>query len=96
MALDTDRPETIESLSLVQDGLEVNVECHLKEGFDELEQKYKLGFSWSEGSQWQKLQAIRHHLTGMVLSTGCTIGSNADRNCLDIKVCSRKHLSTSI
>jgi transcription elongation GreA/GreB family factor len=75
---------TIES---VQDGIELNIVCDLKENVDELEQKRKLGFIWDEASELERLLAVRNILDGMVVIAGCIIGTTSERHCLEVKVC---------
>ncbi|KAG2185796.1 hypothetical protein INT43_002233 [Umbelopsis isabellina] len=77
---------TVEVIKEVQKGAEVQVICNLKENVDELEQKQTLGFVWFEGTDYQKLKAIRDVLDGMLFSEECTIGMNSDRICLDIEI----------
>ena len=74
-------------LDAVQDGIELNIACELKENVDELEQKHKLGFIWDEASELERLLAVRNVLDGMVVNAGCIIGTTSERHCLVIKVC---------
>jgi hypothetical protein len=81
-------------LESIQDGIQLEIQCELKENIDELEQKRKLGFIWDEASELQKLLAIRNNLDGMVVSTGCIIGAMDERSCVQIKV--RKNANVCI
>jgi hypothetical protein len=78
---------TVEAIKDIQKGVELQVICLLKENTDDLEQKQKLGFIWSEGTEYQKLKAVRDVLDGILLSEACTIGINSNKICLEIEVC---------
>lgn len=81
-------PETVIPIKSIQDGISLEVECRLKDNLDDVEQKDRLGFVWTEGSHFQRLQAVRNALEGMVVSSGCIVGTTCDRTCLEMKVCS--------
>ncbi|CAM0134819.1 unnamed protein product [Umbelopsis sp. WA50703] len=87
---------TVEAIKDIQKGVELQVICLLKENTDDLEQKQKLGFIWSEGTEYQKLKAVRDVLDGILLSEACTIGINSNKICLEIEIVSATPSNTPI
>ncbi|KAG2179539.1 hypothetical protein INT44_006386, partial [Umbelopsis vinacea] len=66
-------PGSVGIIESIQDGIELNIVCELKENVDELEQKRRLGFIWDEASELERLLAVRNMLDGMVVVAGCII-----------------------
>ncbi|KAI9286423.1 hypothetical protein BC943DRAFT_19577 [Umbelopsis sp. AD052] len=82
-------PGSVGIIESIQDGIELNIVCELKENVDELEQKRRLGFNWDEASELERLLAVRNMLDGMVVVAGCIIGTTSERHCLEVRVCKK-------